>query len=163
MPEQYCANRVDRPGLIDDCGSAEEASCRTFLCARCRQRVIVCGHCDRGQIYCASGCGQTARLLAQREAGQRYQRSRNGRFAHAERNRRYRLRQKNVTHQGSPLPPPDGLVEPDPMVAANGPSSPARELPSWRCHWCGRRCSALVRQGSLRRRRVPRRPSRSHR
>ena len=94
---------------IDDCASAETPA-RFFLCARCRTQVVICCRCDRGQIYCAGDCAQEARRRSRREAGRRYQRSRDGRFAHAERNRRYRVRRKNVTHQGSPPPPPDGLL-----------------------------------------------------
>jgi hypothetical protein len=56
---------------------------RLFLCARCQAQVFVCSHCDRGQIYCAQGCGQTARRDAQRAAGRRYQASRRGRVNHA--------------------------------------------------------------------------------
>ncbi len=77
------------------------ASDRLFVCARCRAQVIVCRRCDRGQIYCNSGCAQVSRQASLREAAQRYQRSRHGRFAHAERMRRYRSRQNKVTHHGS--------------------------------------------------------------
>jgi transposase len=64
---------------------------RLFLCARCRAQVFICRRCDRGQIYCASGCAQAARRVSLREAAQRYQHSRRGRLAHAQRARRYRL------------------------------------------------------------------------
>ena len=70
---------------------------RMFLCARCRVQVVVCPRCDRGQIYCAAGCSSEARREAQRAAGARYQASRAGRFAHAERSRRDRARCKIVT------------------------------------------------------------------
>ena len=171
MPEKDCAERACCPELIDDCRGPDEIPGRTFPCARCNVRVFICSHCDRGQIYCAGGCGPTARRAAQLEAGRRYQQSRNGRFAHAERNRRYRVRHKNVTHQGSPLRPSDGLVTTDPSVIASEPLPPSRgrecSIPSsgepWRCHFCGRICPQFVRQGFLRRRRVPRRHSRHSR
>ena len=77
---------------------------RLYTCARCRAQVVVCRACDRGQIYCFDGCAPLARGERQREAARRYQASRRGRFAHAERSRRYRLHRAaapNVTHQGS--------------------------------------------------------------
>jgi hypothetical protein len=52
--------------------------------------------------------GRTPRFV--QEAGRRYQKSRRGRLKHAERNRRYRLRQQNVTHQGSMPPAQDDLL-----------------------------------------------------
>lgn len=168
MQEKYCANWVHRPGLNDGCGNVEGAPGRTFLCARCRKRVLICSRCDRGQLYCAEDCALIARRVAQRAAGRRYQQSRDGRFAHAERNRRYRVRQKNVTHQGSAPPPPDGQVTSDPTVIASEPFSPTRRreyslqcsVEPWRCHFCGYLCPEFVRQGFLRRRRVPRRQAR---
>jgi hypothetical protein len=51
----------------------DEVSCRVFLCARCRSRVLVCRRCDRGQIYCVGTCAQEARRSRQREARRRYQ------------------------------------------------------------------------------------------
>ena len=37
------------------------ASGRFFLCALCRQQVLICSHCDRGQVYCAGDCRDQAR------------------------------------------------------------------------------------------------------
>ena len=91
-----------------------EPSARRFLCERCRTPVLVCSHCDRGQIYCAGGCAATARSEHQRAAARRYQCSRSGRFKHAARTRRWRERRaaltrpaltspaQSVTHQGCP-------------------------------------------------------------
>ena len=83
-------------------------SARLFLCARCRNQVLLCSHCDRGQRYCSSACSRQARAAAQRAAARRYQRSRGGRMAHAARTRRWRSRRlahrggaNSVTHQGS--------------------------------------------------------------
>ena len=91
---------------------ADGTPARFFLCVRCRVQVLICSCCDRGQIYCAGGCAQIARREGLREAGQRYQASRRGRVAHALRAHRYRVRQKNVTHQGSPEPACNGLLTP---------------------------------------------------
>ena len=125
---------------------------RRFVCARCRAPVLVCSHCDRGQIYCAAGCAATARRQSQREAGQRYQHSLPGRFKHAARSRCWRERKaalalssvssvsslspapsvapciaQSVTHQGSPTSASDALLilsSPIPAVAtAPAPTS----------------------------------------
>jgi len=128
-----------------------EAMGRLFLCARCRVQVLICSACDHGQVYCAGGCSQLSRRASVREAGQRYQRSRKGRFVHAERSRRYRQRRQNVTHQGSLSQPSDDLLPVDSAVAiavrqvcAIAPTSSTLQ-----CHWCGVRCSAFVRFGYL--------------
>ncbi len=111
---------------------------RRFLCARCRAPALVCSRCDRGQIYCATGCAAVARLQSQRDAGRRYQCSRPGRFMHAARTQRWRERQallavplagsematpQSVTHQGSPSPTLDAvlLAVPTPVAAAAVP------------------------------------------
>jgi hypothetical protein len=67
-----------------------------------------------------------------------------------------------VTHQGSPRQPRDDVVRLDAATAANKPAtasscgsvmrSQVTDPGSWRCHWCGCRCSLLVRIGFLRRR-----------
>ena len=122
---------------------------RLFLCARCRVQVLLCSRCDRGNRYCGRQCRRQAREQARRQAAQRYQRSRRGRMAHAQRSRRWRQRQaqreaardagagsgadaQNVTHQGSP----PGMVSAplvawthdsttaEPAATAEGPSAP---------------------------------------
>ena len=111
---------------------------RRFLCARCRAPVLVCSRCDRGQIYCATGCAAVVRQQSQREAGRRYQGGLRGRFRHAARTQRWRERQallavplagsematpQSVTHQGSPLPASDAVLVavPSPVAAAASP------------------------------------------
>jgi hypothetical protein len=126
------------------------ASGRFFVCVRCRVQVIVCRRCDRGQIYCDGDCSLVARQSSIREAGRRYQRSRNGRLAHAERMRRYRGRLNKVTHQGSAAPAADALLQATPTTSAKATTPGiARRLPA-HCHFCHRACSALVRLGQLR-------------
>jgi len=129
-------------------------SARLFPCARCRRQVVICSHCDRGNRYCGKRCAQTARRQSQREAARRYQRTRRGRFAHAERQRRYRQRRRaKVTHQGSrPLPPDDRLPVTSRTSDRMGSASVAAAGDDSRCHLCGRRCSPFVRQGFLHRR-----------
>jgi hypothetical protein len=133
-----------------------ESPGRLFLCGRCRAHVLICRRCDRGQIYCGRGCSETARVGALRAAGRRYQQSRRGRFAHAERSRRYRqrLRQRhNVTHQGSPAGEPDALLPANVKSASNPATSPAAPLliTPWGCHFCGARYAEWVRIGLVRR------------
>ena len=78
-------------------------SARIYQCARCHAQVILCRHCDRGNLYCANGCAAHVRMLSQRRAACRYRSTRRGRFNNAERQRRFRARQREkVTHQGSP-------------------------------------------------------------
>ena len=82
----------------------ESSSSRLFVCARCNCLTQICRRCDHGQIYCSKACSSLARTLHHRDADRRYQQSRQGRFTHAARSRRYRLRLKErqkVTDQGS--------------------------------------------------------------
>ena len=116
MPGQYPTHEVVRPRLRGH-SQHVDATARFYLCAGCRAQVLICSCCDRGNIYCGDGCASAARRSAQREAGRRYQSSRRGRRKHAERARRYRERQKKVTHQGSPPPPIDDVISPSATVA----------------------------------------------
>jgi hypothetical protein len=147
----YCRARHPRPCRSDQ---HDPVPARLFLCARCRAQVVICSRCDRGHIYCAGACARQARSDAQRAAGRRYQASLHGRLSHATRARRYRARQKNVTHHGSPAAPPNDLLHPASVTAARDAVAPGDEPGQavWRCHWCGCRCPSLIRQGFLRRR-----------
>jgi hypothetical protein len=87
-----------------------------------------------------------------REAGQRYQRSRRGRFAHAARARRYRVRRQFVTHHGSPDSPADGVLQPDrddAVALANAAVRPAAP-PQLNCRFCGTLLSPLDRAMTVR-------------
>jgi hypothetical protein len=131
-----------------------QSSARLFNCARCRRQVVICSHCDRGNIYCGRRCSETARRQSRREAGRRYQRTRRGRFTHAARQRRYRQRRRaKVTHQGSP---PEGADETLPAESRTSArrleSPPAVASNGIRCHLCGRVCSHFLRHSFLRRR-----------
>ena len=134
-----------------------EPTSRLFLCARCRKQVIICRRCDRGQIYCAKGCSQIARLHSLRAAAHRYQQSRPGRLSHAERMRRYRLRQQKVTHQGSEPAPANALLSTNSSINRSPPVLDAKPVAqaAVSCSFCGQSCSTFVRQGFLHRRRVP--------
>lgn len=154
MRGEYRGNRGVRPRDVCQSDGGDAASARLFVCAGCRGQVLICSCCDRGQIYCAGHCAPHARRRSLRAAGRRYQTSRRGRLAHAVRAHRYRAGGKKVTHHGSPHPPTDGLLAPSsPVSASDAKVSMDRPSPSAsHCHWCGRRCLALVRQGFVRRR-----------
>ena len=166
MQGHYPGNRGVRLHGDSGCGDSgceprDAPSARLFLCADCRAQALICGCCDRGQIYCAGDCARRARRRKQNHAGRRYQTSRLGRLAHADRARRYRARRNKVTHQGSPQPPTDDLLSRgSPAMASDAVSSDERlQRVGSHCHWCGRRCPDLVRHGFLRRRlRRPRPP-----
>ena len=124
---------AERPRLFAGVPMPEPVA-RRFVCARCRMPVLVCSHCDRGQVYCASGCAQAARGERQRDAARRYQFSRRGRFKHAARTRRWREHQavltklattppaQSVTHQGYPPAASAAVLAgvPSPMPGAAG-------------------------------------------
>ena len=127
---------------------------RRFLCACCRTPVLVCSRCDHGNRYCKD-CAAKARPRCVKAAGERYQASRRGRHAHAQRQRRWRAKRAKVTHQGSPPPGLPALLPPE--VAVIEVEAPQQ---LWPCHFCQGNCAELVRIDFLRRR--IRRPQRLH-
>ena len=147
-----------------------ERGARLFLCARCRDQVLLCSHCDRGQRYCSAACSRQARESAQREAARRYQRSRRGRMAHAARARRWRTRHRSdaemVTHQGSRVSPTDASlvacmdITTDTAIAtapghdeadsSAGVTQMEAALAGLRCRRCEQALMPWVRQGFLR-------------
>jgi hypothetical protein len=128
---------------------------RTFACALCQREVLLCSGCDCGQRYCGVGCREQARRQCLRAAGRRYQDSRAGRFAHARRARRYRQRQKMVTHQASQVAPLAPTVVADPAEAEEVAVTAAVAALAWHCCCCGGACMPVVRRGFLRHGRVP--------
>jgi hypothetical protein len=131
-----------------------QGNARLFHCVRCRCQVVICSHCDRGNIYCGKRCAESARRQSRREAGRRYQRTRRGRFAHAARQRRYRRRRRQkVTHQGSPPVLPDETLPTASRTSARGSNVAAAVAGDGiRCHLCGRVCAPFLRQAFLHRR-----------
>jgi hypothetical protein len=130
-----------------------QSSARLFSCAGCRCQVVICSHCDRGNLYCGQRCSQAARFQSQREAARRYQRTRRGRLCHAERQRRYRQRRRTkVTHQGSPLVLPDETLAAESKTAVQRSDVSATDLADGiHCHFCARVCSQFLRQSFLHR------------
>jgi hypothetical protein len=142
---------------VDVSHSADEVSCRLFLCVRCRCQVLICRQCDRGQIYCFGTCAQEARRNNQRQARRRYQGTPRGRAMHAARNRRYRARGHCVTDHGPAKERKTvTLLESKVDGTLSEPSSSRKSPLQWLCHHC--RCSAspFVRISALRPRRARR-------
>lgn len=152
MQDEYPADEDVR--LRRGC-EAGAVSGRLFLCAGCRSQVVICSCCDRGQIYCNGGCAVRARQRTLQAAGRRYQASPRGRLRHAARMDRYRSRQKKVTHHGSPTLAASDLLAAVAIAAVRDvvPAAAGLGPPGPHCHWCGRGCPPLLRQGFLRRRR----------
>ena len=123
-----------------------EPSARLYYCAGCHIQVIICSPCDRNNMYCGSMCSRAARIQSRQLASRRYQQSLRGRHTHANRQRRYRVRQKNkVTHHTSPVLPPRVVVPHKPNERV---SEVARgDIP---CHFCGKVCSPFLRHDYLR-------------
>ncbi len=158
-------------------------SARLFLCVRCRQQVVLCSHCDHGQLYCSPACSLAGRREHRRRSAQRYQRSRNGRLKHAARTACWRRRRRSlclasadalacadgnkVTHQGcTPVQADAPLLacKPTPACAPNELSSSAADAVlrpalvwTWvalRCRLCGCAVRPHLRQDWLHRRGV---------
>ena len=124
---------------------------RLYYCLRCTVQVVICSHCDRGQIYCSSDCSNAARLQSVRAAERRYQDSSRGKMNHALRQRRYRARLKEkVTDQGSSLLSRNALltsVENETEIE----DADHRELSLSCCCCCQNPVSSWFRYGFLRR------------
>ena len=127
-------------------------SARLYNCARCHGQVIICRDCDRGNVYCGPACAVAARRESRRRAAAKYQASRRGRFSNADRQRRYRQRQRQkVTHQGSPPTSPNDL-----LARALSQRQRALIVDVWpqtatvHCHRCHRPCGPLLRRGFIR-------------
>lgn len=119
-------------------------SLRLFNCARCLEQVMICGCCDRGNIYCGALCSGLAREASLKVAGTQYQKTFKGASNHAKRQKRYRDLccqndpiLKKVTHQGSP------------ELACSDQLNHAVKAPfvriSGHCHFCGKKCSGFAR------------------
>jgi len=122
-------------------------SARLYHCARCHCQVIICRHCDRGNVYCGEACAKPARADTLRRARKKYQFSRAGRFANAQRQHRYRARQRiKVTQQGSSLRRANDVL-PLKQTRVNKPRRVAGVIDKtvMRCHFCQRECDVFLR------------------
>lgn len=129
-----------------------ELTPRLFLCSLCYKQVIICTHCDRGNIYCDVSCSFAARKRSLREAGERYQNSTKGRLNHALRQRRYmqRLRdcKNKMTHQGSRESISNGLLC---EVKNKATKMETKQINApITCHLCHASVSSLLRSRFLR-------------
>ena len=165
-----------------------DRSARLFLCVRCREQVMLCSHCDHGQVYCSPSCSSAGRHEHRRHSAQRYQDSRGGRLKHAARTACWRRRRRclclasagadvnKVTHQGCPPMQADASLPacettnacestllPSSASDVVPMSSAATALAAPRCRLCG--CALLphVRLGWLRGRGVARVGRHDHR
>ncbi|MCY1078989.1 hypothetical protein [Archangium lansingense] len=141
---------------------------RFVVCGRpeCRQVFFLCSACDRGHRYCGPPCSRRARAESMRAAGARYQRTRDGRHAHAARQAAWRERRRQkVTHQSPaaaaqtasvPVAPAPAAtqVAAEPSAARPLPHAPPPSIPA--CTWCGRQ-SPFLRHTTLARTHVGRR------
>jgi len=129
-----------------------QTDARLYNCHLCHCQVIVCRHCDRGQIYCSSQCASKARRLSCRAAAKRYQNTYQGRLKHAARQHRYRVRiaqrVKKVTHQGSKKNTIYGVL-PTTSNQVNQPVTDAIKAELC-CHFCKRIVSDCLRTGFIR-------------
>jgi len=149
-----------------------ETTARIYNCVRCHRQVVLCSHCDRGNIYCFGGCSRRARQDSCRDANRRYRQSRKGRFSAALRQAKYRRHQKHrtateptleekVTHQGSledltsvsitVISEKRGLMQKH--ATAAGPSDLKVVIDGEiECHCCGRSVSLYLRNRTMRQR-----------
>lgn len=124
-----------------------EASGRLYQCHRCFCQVVICSHCDRGNIYCGTRCRGSARSERQKLAGQRYQSSSRGRQKHAARQARYRIRQiekvEKVTHRSSPDLPLNDLLSLPPEGHAGTAILNIKKMDS--CFFCNKHLHPALR------------------
>lgn len=148
---------------------------RLFLCARCRDQVLLCSYCDRGQQYCSRACSSLSRRERRREAAKRYQSSRGGRLKHAVRAACWRERVRalrdegasadinKVTHQGCSQGPAGASLlacdtpsacEPTIVTDSSNDTAPTSvgtvQLAALACRRCTQQLLPHVRQGYLR-------------
>ena len=127
-----------------------QTSSRLYQCHRCHAQVVICAKCDRGNRYCTNGCAKKARRASLARATKKYQQSRPGRFNNAERQHRFRQRQKQkVTHQSSALIALNDVLKGQVKVRKKG-SVPVKHSVDMVCHHCGEACSPFLRHDFLR-------------
>ena len=133
-----------------DTGISMCRSARLYQCVRCHRQVIICSHCDRGNIYCAEGCAQTSRREKLKEAQLRYDKTQRAKKLKALRQQRYRQRNKEkATHQGlTTLPLYDLLLialEKLKKAKIQDKKQPTPQCSTIYCHFCGVQCSHYLR------------------
>ena len=142
----------------------ERNSLRRYYCDRCKCEVLICRHCDRGNIYCNSGCARTRRIESIRSAERNYQMTDRGKANHAARQKKWRYNKKGVTDHSSNLEkavPSSPSVNETAVKEDQGTDNPELSSPGSLCkavrprlsgdccHFCGRRGVGYYRHGSL--------------
>ena len=123
-----------------------ELSARLYNCVGCHALVIICSHCDRNNIYCGSTCWRSCSYSIMLFGVSAIPKNSRGRHKHAERQQRYRERQKNkVTHHTSPVLPPRVVLPPEPNERILESVNDYRH-----CHFCSKPVSLFLRRGYLR-------------
>jgi hypothetical protein len=138
-------------------GSMQEPAYRLYNCDRCQLQVRICLRCDHGNVYCAGECAKVRRRESLRRAQARYQRTWRGAMRHADRQRRWRARQRQdpkiVTHQGSSIAVARCMVAVSAVVrksptdaSPEEPKSPPIRPSLKHCAFCGAALPAWTRQ-----------------
>ena len=126
----------------------EQRTFRCFQCAYCREQVLICTCCDRGNIYCPP-CAPIAHQVALKEAAKRYQSTPQGKKKHAQRQRRYQAsKNKNnadLTHKGSQG---SGLC--DSLILSYLATVFLKGCSKTRCHFCQKEGPIFLRVDFLR-------------
>ncbi len=143
---------------------------RRYHCARCHRPVIICRHCDRGNIYCFDGCAQAAEKERCKRNAKRYRDTDKGRRSTAKRQRNKRLREAmpgsdpepSKQHQHTPKPASaESEATPcdSPIVTHRGSVDEPRSAPLIStptpprvvyCNGCQRACNEAMRIDFLR-------------
>ncbi len=71
------------------------------ICPRCRKQFLICGHCDRGHVYCGYLCSTLARAQKCRAYQKHYRDNTKGYREDHRADQRDRRRQKTVGDQSS--------------------------------------------------------------
>ena len=118
---------------------------RIFNCVRCQRQTIICAYCDRGNIYCGFICARQSRIQNHRISNRIYQKTYRGKQKHSERQKYYRLRQKEkVTDQGSVS------ISQNDLLLATEIDTKKITSEQMHCHFCKQIVSPYLRNGYLR-------------
>ena len=73
----------------------------SISCKLCHKTFYICKSCYRGHKYCSYRCRRKGYLIKQKVAQAKYQKTFKGRFKHALRQKKYRLKvlHQKVTHK----------------------------------------------------------------
>jgi hypothetical protein len=129
-----------------------EPSARLYNCVCCRQLVVLCSECDKGNIYCFDGCSEKQRTQSLREAGKRYQGTFKGKRNAARRQAEFRERTRKATAEP---PSPENKVtlqgaEENTLPVLMDLDPREGEVGLMYCHCCGKPVDHFLRPGFIR-------------